>query len=100
MFYENYFYILLLLLIQGVSSITNQKSCKQCIFYIKPNFNDKYEIGNYFGKCTKFNNNDTLIGEFDFKFALMARINEYECGKEGKYYISGEPSNSCDFPSI
>jgi hypothetical protein len=38
--------------------------------------------------------------DFDYKFALMARINENECGKEGKYHNPGEPSNSCDFPSI
>jgi len=94
------YFIVLLLSLQSIFSMTTYKTCQQCIFYIKPNFNDKYEIGNYFGKCIKFTNNDTVISDFDYKFALMARINENECGKEGKYFISGEPSNSCDFPSL
>jgi len=94
------YFIILLLSLQPILSMTTYKSCQQCIFYIKPNFNDKYEIGNYFGKCTKFTNNDTIIGDFDYKFALMVRINENECGKEGTYFISGDPANSYDFPSI
>jgi hypothetical protein len=94
------YFIILLLALQTIFSKTTYKSCQQCIFFIKPNFNDKYEIGNYFGKCIKFTNNDTAISVFDYKFALMDRINEYECGKEGKYYNEGEPANSYDFPSL
>ena len=94
------YFIILFILLQSIYSLTTYKTCQQCIFYIKPIFNDKYEFGNYFGKCTKFTNNDTIVGDFDYKYALMARINENECGKEGKYHNEGEPVKSCDFPSI
>ena len=69
--------------------VLNEKRC-----------NDKYEIGNYFGKCNKFVNNDTLIGDFDYKYALQVRLNENECGKEGKYFIEGEPITTMDIPSL
>jgi len=45
-------------------------------------------------------NNDTLIGDFDYKYALLVRINENECGNEGKYFNQGEPVNSYDIPSL
>lgn len=94
------YFIILFILLQTIYSLTTYKTCQQCIFYIKPGFNNKYEIGNYFGKCIKFTNNDTIVGDFDYKYALIARLNENECGKEGKYHNKGEPANSCDFPSI
>ena len=36
----------------------------------------------------------------NLRFFLAPRINENECGKEGKYYNEGEPANSYDFPSL
>jgi len=82
------FYIIVFLLLNPLFS-TLLKPCQNCIYYIKPFFNDKYEIGNYFGKCLKFANNHTQ--ELDYKYALQVRINEKECGKDGKYFDSGMP---------
>ena len=65
------YFIILFLLLPSIISSTIYKSCQQCIFYIKPIFNDKYEIGNYFGKCAKFSNNDTALGDFEYKYALI-----------------------------
>jgi hypothetical protein len=93
-------FLFLTIITQTIASTNIYNSCKKCISYIKPSFNDKYEIGNYFGKCNKFVNNDTLIGDFDYKYALQVRLNENECGKEGKYFIEGEPVNSIDIPSL
>jgi hypothetical protein len=63
------------------------KTCQHCIYYIRPIINDKYEIGNYFGKCIKFTNNDTMLGDVDYKY-------------EGKYHNPGETTNSYDIPSL
>jgi len=93
-------FLFLTIITQTIASTNIYNSCKKCISYIKPSFYDKYEIGNYFGKCNKFVNNDTLIGDFDYKYALQVRLNENECGKEGKYFIEGEPVNSIDIPSL
>jgi len=97
MFYNILFFIIFT---QTIIAINNYKTCQQCVFYIKPTYTDKYEIGNYFGKCNKFVNNDTLIGDFDYKYALLVRLNEDECGKEGKYFNQGEPVNYYDIPSL
>lgn len=94
------FVFLFLLILQTTLPMPTYKTCQQCIYYIRPIFNDKYEIGNYFGKCIKFTNNDTTLGDIDYKYALMSRINENECGKEGKYHNPGETSNSYDIPSL
>lgn len=70
-------------------STTNPKPCQQCIHYIKPLYNDKYDIGNYFGKCIKFMNYDKPLAEIDYKYAIIARTKEEDCGIEGKHFTSG-----------
>jgi hypothetical protein len=85
---------------QPIQSKYRYKSCQHCIFYIKPFFNDKYEIGNYLGKCTKFIEIDSYTNQSQYKYAIQVRENENECGEDGIYYNQGEPVTTMDIPSI
>lgn len=93
-------FLLLIICIQSIPSVYSYKSCQHCIYYMKPFFNDKYEIGNYFGKCAKFIEIDSYTNQSNYKYALQVRANENECGKQGIFYSAGLPVNSIDFPSI
>ena len=93
-------FLLLIICIQPIRTIYSYKSCQHCMFYIKPFFNDKYEIGNYLGKCSKFIEMDSYTNQSHYKYALQVRANENECGQQGLYYNVGEPITTMDIPSL
>ena len=80
-------FLLLISLPLIVSISKNTKLiCSNCKNYIRPIYNEKFEIGNYLGKCSKFMEIDTLTNELKFKYAVKARLYESDCGSSAKYY--------------
>jgi hypothetical protein len=61
-------------------------SCSNCKHYIEILYKESTEIGNYYGKCSKFIDINHVTGEIDYSNALVIRNDETKCGKEGIYF--------------
>ena len=62
------------------------KLCNKCKHYVEILYKDSIEIGNYYGKCSKYIDINHAIGEIEYSSALIIRNDETKCGKEGKYF--------------
>lgn len=58
--------------------------CKNCIYY-KPQFYP-YDLSSPFNRCMKFSDKHSITGESIFHYANLCRMNENQCGKQGKYF--------------
>ena len=65
---------------------TPVKSCANCKHYIEILYKDSIEIGNYYGKCSKFMDIYHFTGEIDFSSAIMIRNDETKCGRNGTLF--------------
>lgn len=75
-----------------VSSIKNQfiknaelPVCKTCVHF---KFYDANELNYTLGKCEKFGNKNIVSGEITYVFAESCRIDDDQCGKNGKHFES------------
>uniref|UniRef100_A0A6C0LQA9 Uncharacterized protein n=1 Tax=viral metagenome TaxID=1070528 RepID=A0A6C0LQA9_9ZZZZ len=66
----------------------NNRVCSKCKFYVPAIYNEKYDIGSYLGRCSKFTEVDKSSQSVVYRFAAKARCNEFECGSEGKYFAN------------
>lgn len=56
-------------------------ACKNCVHFIPDN------IGYSFSMCKKFGKKDLVSDKIVHSFADICRMNETECGNEGKHFI-------------
>ena len=70
--------------------VKTKNPCVNCINYIKYKYNDPYdEIYNrktVIGNCSIFGKQNLVTGEIEHEDALVCRIDDSKCGKEGKYF--------------
>jgi hypothetical protein len=57
--------------------------CKTCEHYLP---RDIFFDDGLLGKCAKFGKKDLVTGKITYNYADFCRIDDKECGKEGKYY--------------
>ena len=95
---------IILLALPIISSILQKSNkfivCNKCKHYIRPIYNEKYIIGNYLGKCSKFMEIDMENSELRYKYAVKARFYESNCGSKAKYYEECNKTNSDTTPNI
>lgn len=60
-------------------------SCSNCIFFIKPTFQDSQN--NLYGRCKLFGEKDIITGEVENLHALTCRKNKSLCGFGAKHFL-------------
>lgn len=75
-----------ILAILNILCLSATKLCRNCRFFIPERFAEKYEVGNYLGKCKKFGYVDTNTSEIEHTYSFIARSNEKQCGKAAKHH--------------
>jgi hypothetical protein len=70
--------------------IKTKNPCIKCINYIEykyPNMYDEiYSNERVLGKCSLFGNENLVTGEIEYAHALVCRVDELKCGRNGKYF--------------
>lgn len=63
-------------------------NCQNCKYFIRVKTSDSYILNEFYGKCNKFAFLNPITNEKIYKYAVSARLNELDCGKEGKHFLS------------
>ena len=70
--------------------IKTKNPCINCVNYIKYKYTDYYDeiynTENKLGKCSIFGKQNLVTGQTEYEDALVCRINETKCGKEGQCF--------------
>ena len=70
--------------------IKNKNPCINCIHYVKYKYknpyDELYETNPISGKCSLFGEENLVTGVIEYESALICRINDSQCGKEGRFY--------------
>lgn len=59
--------------------------CRNCKHFIPSLYGEKYEMQEYYGKCSKFIK--ITNGEYEYEYAYIIRQQENNCGESAKYFI-------------
>lgn len=70
-----------------------QNPCINCVNYIKykytyPPHDEIYDPETKLGTCSLFGEQNLITGNIIYEDALLCRIHDSKCGKEGRYYIT------------
>jgi len=68
--------------------IKTKNPCINCIHYIKYHLHNSDNYENKIGICRLFGEQNLVTGHVEFENALSCRINESQCGKEGRYFTT------------
>jgi hypothetical protein len=62
------------------------KLCKDCKHFLPTFIGDKYDVGDYFGKCNLYGKINLVTGEIDNEYASNVRIFDTMCGINATHF--------------
>ena len=68
--------------------IKPKNPCINCIHYVKYECKNQYDTKPILGKCSLFGEENLVTGAIKCEYALICRINDSHCGKEGRFYFN------------